>query len=446
MTLPSLEDFLAKYIALESVSLAPRPGAMEKTAQFLVNHLQAMNFFAEIVPIPDGHPIVFAHRRAASPRIRLLLYGHYDVQPADPLEKWETDPFQLTVEDGIAHGRGVADDKGPMAAMLYGLADAGMDDAIDITVVIEGEEEIGSPHVEEFLKDKQICADAVLIADTGSISDDIPALTTGLRSIVSFELTLRTGLRDLHSGFGGALPNAIHELTRLCAKLHNKCGRVAVNGFYEDVTPPTKQEHLTFQFLEDFEVPFPEAMGTRAVANFFPLYLPRSIHAFMPSLEINGIRGGSAKTIIPAEASANITARVANGQNPQKIAQLVEQFIRRHAPKYADLTLAVKCFGAPYAIDFANVSSTFLELFYRMEHSIETAYGKAPLHLREGGSIGIVDAFKSICGADSILVGAVPPDAQIHSPNEHISMEILYRIQRMFKKFFSRIRLGNFTT
>lgn len=438
MTLPSFEDFLAEYISLESVSSMPRPGAMEKTAQFLVDHLQAMKFSAEVVPVSGGHPIVFARRRVASPKIKLLFYGHYDVQPAEPLEEWKTSPFRLTVRDGIAYGRGVADDKGPMAAMLYGLFNTNLDDAIDITVIIEGEEEIGSPHFEEFLKKHEIIADAVIIADTGSISEVVPALTTGMRSIVSFNLNLRTGQRDLHSGFGGALPNAIHELTRLCAMLHDGRGRVAVEGFYEDVIPPTDAERKAFQFLEAGESSFPEAMGTRSVADLFPPHLPRSIHAFMPSLEVNGIRGGSEKTIIPAEASANITARVVNGQNPSKIAKLVEQFIRKHVPRYADLTLTSKCFGAPYAIDPENASSIFFELFHRMEYSMETAFEESPLHLREGGSIGVVDAFKNICGADSILVGVVPPDAQIHGPNEHISMEILHRTRRLFMKFFQK--------
>jgi acetylornithine deacetylase/succinyl-diaminopimelate desuccinylase-like protein len=439
MTLPPFEDFLVEYIALESVSSAPPAGTMEKTARFLVNHLKAMNFSAEVASIPGAHPVVFARRRVASPRLSLLLYGHYDVQPADPLKKWETNPYQLMIRDGIACGRGVADDKGPMAAMLYGLADAGMGDGADITVVIEGEEEIGSPHFVEFLTGQKIIADAAIIADTGSICDDIPALTTGLRSIVSFKLTLRTGLRDLHSGFGGALPNAIHELTRLCAMLHDERGHVAAEGFYEDIIPPTEAERATFQFLEKCEGSFPQAMGTRAVANLFPPLLPRSIHAFMPSLEINGIRGGSEKTVIPAEATANITARVVHGQNPQKIAQLVEQFIRKNIPNYVDLTLAVECFGAPYAIDFQDASPKFSKLFQRMEQSAEAAFGQKPLHLREGGSIGIVDTFKTICGADSILVGVVPPDAQIHSPNERISMEVLSRTRRLFQVFFSQI-------
>jgi acetylornithine deacetylase/succinyl-diaminopimelate desuccinylase-like protein len=159
----------------------------------------------------------------------------------------------------------------------------------------------------------------------------------------------------------------------------------------------------------------------------------------MPSLEINGIRGGSEKTIIPAEASANLTARVVHGQNPQNIAQLIEQVIRRHLPDYVDLTLSVECFGMPYAVDFQSLSPEFLGLFRNMEQSAEMAFGRKPLHLREGGSIGVVDAFKTICGADSILVGVVPPHAQIHSPNEHISMEILSRTRRLFQLFFVRV-------
>jgi acetylornithine deacetylase/succinyl-diaminopimelate desuccinylase-like protein len=415
---------------------------MEKTARFLVNHLQAMDFSAEIVSVPGAHPIVLARWKVAAPRASLLLYGHYDVQPADPLEKWKTDPYQLTIVDGVAYGRGVADDKGPLAAMLYGLADAGMG-GVDITVMIEGEEEIGSPHFAEFLRSQEIVADATIIADTGSICDNMPALTTGLRSIISFKLTLRTGLRDLHSGFGGALPNAIHELTRLCAMLHDERGRVTVEGFYEDIIPPTDKERATFQLLEKCEIPFPRAMGTRTVADLFPPILPRSIHAFMPSLEINGIHGGSEKTIIPAEASANITARIVKGQKPQKVARLVEQFIRDHTPDYADLTLAMERFSIPYAIDFQNLAPKFLKLFQHMEQSTGEAFGQKPLHLREGGSIGVVDAFKTICGTDSILVGVVPPDAQIHSPNEHISVETLSRTRRLFGLFFRKFKCGS---
>jgi acetylornithine deacetylase/succinyl-diaminopimelate desuccinylase-like protein len=160
----------------------------------------------------------------------------------------------------------------------------------------------------------------------------------------------------------------------------------------------------------------------------------------MPSLEINGIWGGSHKTVIPGEATAKITARLVHGQSPEKIAQRVEQFLRQKTPAYADLSLAVECYDTPYAVNFKTASPAFRRLFNSMETSLLSVFGKKPLHLREGGSIGVVSAFKRIFNADSILVGIVPPDAQIHSPNEHISMDVLTNARRAFREFFAAIR------
>ncbi|MDR1437608.1 MAG: M20/M25/M40 family metallo-hydrolase [Puniceicoccales bacterium] len=419
---------------------------MEETAEFLSVALGKMGLAVKkIVPSEEMSPIVFASRTVSDGKASILLYGHYDVQPCEPLEQWESDPFRLTVKNGVLFGRGVADDKGPLAAMLFGLADAWevlRNFPVNVHIAVEGEEEVGSPNFAAFLANHagDLSIDAAIIADTGGLSHSMPTLTTALRSVIEFDISLRTCQRDLHSGFGGCLPNAIHELVRLCSQLHGADGAVAVDGFYDGMAEPAEAELSTFRFLEGEKFPFLETFGIASADNPFPNLPIRSVHALRPSLEINGIGGGhqgaGCKTIIPCVAMAKMTARVVAGQSPAKMAEQVCEFLRRNRSSHAELTVGAAIHGHPYGIDFSCTSPRFSHLFRAMEVALGSAFASEPRHLREGGSIGVVSALKDIIGADSILVGIVPPDAQIHGPNEHIPLEILAAGRRAFRQFF----------
>ncbi|MDR0428683.1 MAG: M20/M25/M40 family metallo-hydrolase [Puniceicoccales bacterium] len=444
------KEFLKEFISFRSISSEKEcENVMTSTAKFLQNALERMGLVAELcVPHCGGNPIVFALRCVSDAKFSLLLYGHYDVQPVDPLESWDTSPFCMKCNNGLLFGRGIADDKGPLAAMLFAMEDilGEMHNfPINIFVTIEGEEEIGSRNFAEFLREnrQRIAVDGVLVCDTGSLSSELPTLTTALRSIIEMEISLQTASEDLHSGFGGCLPNAVHELVRLCSLLHRADGSVNVDGFYGDIVAATADEMETFYHLEREEFPFLETFAVHGVQNPFPELPIRGIHALKPSLEINGIFGGhcgnGCKTIIPCRATAKITVRVVNGQNPQKLLNLLEKFFHREVPSHVQLHLQARICGAPYAIDHCQSSVEFKAMFQQMEDSLQQSFGNKPLHLREGGSIGVVRMFRDHLQADSLLVGIVPPDAHIHAPNEHISLEVLQKARGAFAHFFKEL-------
>lgn len=442
----SLIQFLKSYIALPSISAdSSRRETLKTTAKFAAQQLAKWGISSRLESVNGSAPYVIGQWNSPRAEKTLLFYGHYDVQPVEPLSLWKSDPFQLTRRGNYWFGRGIADDKGPSSIPLFALAKILAefpDFPMHIRVLLEGEEEIGSPNFHEFLRKfrQEIAADSVLIVDTGCPDETLPALTTGLRSIVTFEVNLRTGKEDLHSGFGGCIPNAARELSRLCGKLHDANGKVCVPHFYDDIQTPRPEELAAINHLEKMAPRYGESLGVNHVLPLFPEYLRRGISGFLPSLEINGLHSGyggeGSKTIIPAGGIAKLTARIAAGQNPAQIAKNVAQFLRQNAPDY--VTLQIEIGGTenhPAFIDLNRASSSFLELFRSMQWALEKTFSRPPLQLREGGSIGVVSAFREILNCESLMVGIVAPGCHIHAPNENFSQNSIDNALRTFDLF-----------
>lgn len=442
-----VRSFLEAFLGLPSVSTDPQHRAALRGAALLLAHQFAdLNFAAEVLET-DGNPAVFASYDGPDGAPTLLIYGHYDVQPADPLDQWLSDPFRLTERDGILYGRGIADDKGPSCLPIFALARTLKkypNLPLSVKFLFEGEEEIGSPSLRRLLlKERQrLSADAALIVDSGCPSDQMPAITTGLRGLLSFDLRLRTADRDIHSGFGGNIPNAADEMARLCSTLHDDRGHVLVEGFYRHIRPLREEEIGAFQTLDilfgDPLADFP----IRAFLDPFPRLSPRSVHATMPSLEINGIGSGyggeGSKTIIPAEAFAKISIRTVPDQRADVLLDQVRAHLQRHCPAHVELQIIPHGGVAqPYLLDLDRANPFFRSLLGRADESLETVFGRRPLQLREGGSIGVVGLLKEILGLDSLLVGLVPPECRIHSPNENWSIRSLERSYAVFRDLFN---------
>jgi acetylornithine deacetylase/succinyl-diaminopimelate desuccinylase-like protein len=442
-----IRELLSKLISLRSISSYDGNAKdLIETARVLRKFLSECNFSCQLHENYGPGPIIFAECGQHDAPLTLILYGHYDVQPAGPIEMWHTDPFVLTEKDGKFFGRGVADDKGPLVIMLWELCKI-MQNSTNIRaiVLVEGGEEVGSPGFANFLSTfgSNLSADASIIVDSGCPDDATPALTTGLRSIITFEINLRTGDRDVHSGFGGCIPNAVQELTRLCGLLHENSGRVAVPHFYDDIAMPTTSELAAFKLEYNCDNKIHEKFGVRCLRNIFPPLLPNSIHALLPSLELHGICGGhnenGIKTIIPAEASAKFSVRIVSRQNPNLISSYVESFLRDNTPDYAEIAIKSSIAGNAYCVDFESASNSYRHLFKSMELSLESAFSTRPRHLREGGSIGTVSAFKEVLGVDSILVGVVPLSSNIHGPDENWLISTAEKTKRAFANFFYTI-------
>ncbi|MDR1436021.1 MAG: M20/M25/M40 family metallo-hydrolase [Puniceicoccales bacterium] len=434
-------QILRSLIAIGSVSADRAAGGeLERAADFLAAELSAIGFAARCVDGYGPAPIVWAVRGPRAAKVSIIIYGHYDVQPAEPLGLWQTDPFALEERGGLLLGRGAADDKGPLVAALAALYDVGQLENVKITVLFEGAEEIGSVGFGEFLRDSgdQIDGHVAVVADGGCPDESTAALITGLRGLISFELSIRTAERDIHSGYGGCTPNALHELMKLCGKFHGEGGEVAIPGFYDGILAPGPGEIEAFRLL-DCRRNFPAELGVRSQLEVFRDMPPSAVHGLMPSLEINGAWGGhlgsGCKTIIPAEASAKFTVRTVPGQRRELLGESVAEFARANCPPYGSVALNTSYGGNAYAIDWPHVGEKFSVLFGAMERSMRLEFGGEPLRLREGGSIGVVGDFRELLAADSIILGIVPISSNIHAPNENWTLGAFGRTRRSLVRF-----------
>lgn len=425
---PAQIDALLEFLRFPSVSTDPsRARDTAACADWVAARLRGMGLETTVHPTP-GHPVVTARNSHRPGRRTVLIYGHYDVQPADPLELWEHDPFEPRIRDGIVTARGATDNKGQILAHVLGVEAAlrnGGDLPVNLIFLIEGEEEIGSPSLPGFLREHRdrLACDVVAISDTGMIGRGVPTLTYGLRGISCLEIRLTGPDKDLHSGiYGGAVANPITELARLLATLHDAQGRIAIEGFYDSVKP-----------LEDWER---RAWSRLPLTDRDILQLTGSPRLFgeagytaieqtwgRPTAELNGITGGyqgaGSKTVLPSSASAKLSFRLVPGQDPGEVNRLITAHLRRHCPDTVRLDIEVGHSGAPYAVDphagFGKAAQAALG---------KTFGGAEPALIREGGSIPIVtDGFKAILGVDTLLLGLALPDSRCHSPNENFPLE-----------------------
>jgi acetylornithine deacetylase/succinyl-diaminopimelate desuccinylase-like protein len=379
----------------------------------------------EIVPT-KMHPLVYGESLRAPGKPTVLFYGHYDVQPAEPLELWTSPAFEPTVRDGNLFGRGTADDKGQVhihLKALEALLKTSGTLPLNVKVMIEGEEEVGSVNLWEFVQKnrERLKADALVVSDTSMLAKGVPSITYGLRGLNYYQIELTGPAQDLHSGvFGGAVPNPLTILCETIAKLHDKNFRVTVPGFYDDVATLSKQERKALNSLPWKEKEFRKTVGAPGLDGEKGFTIVERLWT-RPTLEVNGIWGGymgeGAKTVIPSKAYAKISTRLVPKQEPAKIAKLVEKHIRKLLPKSVTCKFEVLSTGKPWVAPYSN------PIFQKAIHALESGFGKKAVFIREGGSIPFVtqmhDTFKVPC----VLMGFGLPDENAHAPDEHIALE-----------------------
>ncbi|MGN6387207.1 MAG: dipeptidase [Verrucomicrobiota bacterium] len=417
---------LIEYVSIPSVSAQPQHKTdMQRCAEWISQRARTAGLESQIIPT-RGHPVVLARSPRRKGRPHYLVYGHYDVQPPEPFELWKTPPFQPRLKGNVLFGRGASDNKGQHMAHLLAIEayrQTGTDLPCDVTFLIEGEEEVGSSNLATFLQKnrKQLDVDGVVISDTGIPSLDQPALTYALRGIVAFEIILHGPSRDLHSGiFGGTVDNPAMALSQLLAKARNGNGKINIPGFYDGVLPLSKLERNEFAKLRfdaeeyrDF-LGVPELFGEKG----FTVNDQRSAR---PTFEINGLTSGyqgeGSKTIIPSWARAKVTCRIVPNQDPAQIREAVTTWLRENCPPTVRIEIKSGHGGEPYLFSPTSPAAT------AGLNALRKAFNAEPVLLREGGSIPIVNEFKRILNADTLLLGLALPEDNAHSPNERFSLE-----------------------
>ncbi len=389
---------------------------------------------AEIIPTP-GHPIVFAEKIIDPALPTILVYGHYDVQPADPVELWHTPPFEPTIKktdihpEGAIFCRGSADDKGQFFMHLKAVEAMIAADELpcNVKIMIEGEEEVGSDNLEGFLRAnvEKLAADVILISDTSIIAKEVPSITTGLRGLSYIEVKVTGPNRDLHSGvYGGAVANPLNTLCKMIASLMDEDKHITIPGFYDDVAELSAEEREAMGKAPFDEAAYKAYLQIGAVEGEKG-YTTSERTSIRPTLDVNGIWGGytgeGAKTVLPAVAQAKISMRLVPYQNPDKITALFEQHFKSIAPPSVQVEVNPHHGGQP------SVTPTDT-LEYQAAHlAMEATFGKAPIPKREGGSIPIVALFEEVLGLKSILMGFGLDSDGLHSPNEHYGLFNFYK-------------------
>lgn len=423
---PELVDLFA-FLRFPSVSTDSRHASDTRAcAQWLIEKLSGMELTAKLHETPK-HPIVIARNAHVEGRTTVMIYGHYDVQPVDPLNLWDSQPFEPEIRDGRIWARGATDNKGQMLAHILGVEKMLKEEGelpVNLIFLFEGEEEIGSPNLGPFLeahKDELKC-DVIAISDTGMAAPDTPTLGYGLRGISCAEVILRGAKGDLHSGlFGGAVANPATAVAQLVASLHDLDGKVTVEGFYDKVREmePWERE-MAANTPGTADEDFLNVTGAPSLFGEQGYTAAERVWA-RPTLEINGIGGGyqgeGSKTVLPAEAMAKFSCRLVPDQDPDEIFEKLKTHLEKHCPKGVSMEILKEHGGKPY---LADPQSGFGLCAQR---ALKAAFNKQPVLIREGGSIPIVQTFSDILGADTLLLGLALADAQIHAPNENFPVE-----------------------
>lgn len=437
-------DELFEWLRIPSVSAdSNHAGDVRRAAEWLANNLRGLGIaHVEVLPTP-GHPIVFAEHIQDPALPTILVYGHYDVQPPDPLELWDSPPFEPVIRDGLIYARGSCDDKGQVF-MHAKAAEAWLKTQgklpVNLKFIVEGEEEVGSANLANFLaaNKEKLAADVVLISDTSLFAEDVPSITYGLRGLAYVEVELQGPSRDLHSGvYGGGVHNPLNELCRLVANLHDENHRVTIPGFYDTVRGLTPDERAAFASL-----PFDEA-GWKAEVNVAETrteagYTILEGITARPTLDLNGIWGGyqgeGAKTVLPAKAAAKISCRLVPDQDPDEVADLVRKYFEDNTPPTMKLKFTALHGGYPAIVDTQHPA------MQAASAAMEGVYGKKPVFTREGGSIPVVADFKKYLNLDSVLMGFGLDSDAIHSPNEKYAVSRFYNGIEAGIRFFDAYR------
>lgn len=398
---------------------------LRATANWLCALLKSGGFQAEVAET-GGAPAVLAHGPEVPGKPTVLIYGHYDVQPADPLNLWTTPPFEPTIRNKRIYARGSTDNKGQHLAHILGAIHLLREEGtlpVNLVFLLEGEEEVGSTHLADFIRAhrNRLRCDIVAISDTGQIAEGYPTLTQSLRGIAAMEVVLRGPSTDLHSGiFGGAVVNPAAALCRMLAALHDARGRVAVPGFYDDVPPLDPTERDALAALPMSEESLRQETGVPALGGEEGFTALERI-GIRPTAEINGLTSGyqgeGTKTVLPSIASTKLTFRLVPNQKPERILNLVEIYLQNLLPSGVTMEIIRGHGGMPYLLD---MRSPWCGAALR---ALETTFGRPPALMREGGSIPIVQTFRDLLGADTLLLGLAAPDCKAHAPDENFPVE-----------------------
>ncbi len=435
-------DYLKGLVRIPSVSTSlDHAKAIKETAEILATRLRDLGFSKVAIYPTGGHPVVFGEFITNHPNKKtVLIYGHYDVQPAEPLDLWKTPPFEPTQIGDQLYGRGASDMKGQVAASLAAVESVLQtgEPPVNIKFMIEGEEEIGSPNLAAFLRANAqlLSADVVLNPDSGILAADFPTLTYALRGLAYFELRVFGPEHDLHSGlFGGVVHNPAQALIELIAGMHDADGRVTLPGFYDSVREMTPAERADIAKLPMTEKYYLEQTGVPKLWGETG-YTPAERIGSRPTLEVNGILSGftgqGSKTVIPSWAMAKISMRLVPDQDPDQVHRQLIQYLEQNAPATIRWEV-IKMAGGPASFTNPNHPAAVA-----MSQALETVWGKKPVFKREGGSIPIVAEMQEILGAESVLTGFGLPEDNVHAPNEKLHLPTWYRgIDALIHFFFN---------
>lgn len=423
------EDFVSQledWLRIPSISTDSQYREdVRHAAEWLADHLRDIGVNRVEVMETGGHPIVYAEHLAGENLPTVLVYGHYDVQPPDPLDEWKSPPFEPQRRDGKLYGRGTSDDKGQLF-MHVKAAEAYLrtgQPPVNLKFLIEGEEESGSAHLAQFIQEHRdlLAADVVAISDTAMFAEGVPSITYALRGLAYVQVELQGPDRDLHSGvYGGAVENPINVLARIIANLHGEGHRVAIPGFYDDVLPLTDEERDTFKSLPFDDEEWKASINVGDVQTEEGYSILEGTTA-RPTLDVNGIWGGyqgeGAKTVLPARAGAKISMRLVPNQKPDDIVQKLKAYLEEQVPSTVKMTFRDLHGGNPSIVDTKSPA------MQAAREAVTAVYGKEPYFTREGGSIPVVADFKEILGISTVLMGFGLNSDSIHSPNEHFGLD-----------------------
>lgn len=425
-----LQEFI-EFVRIPSVSTAPEARAdIQRAAQWVADQLRNMGMNNVSVFPTAGHPVVFGeYLGAGANKPTILIYGHYDVQPAEPLDLWHSPAFEPARRGDNLYGRGASDMKGQVMITLKAaealVRTGGL--PVNVKFIIEGEEEVGSPNLGEFIRAHRdlLACDFALNTDTGMIGAEIPTITYGLRGLAYFELRISGPDHDLHSGiFGGAVHNPAQALCELVAGMHDAQGRVTLPGFYDRVLPISDEERQELARLPMDDEFYCQQTGAPALFGETGYTTTERVGA-RPTLEVNGLLSGftgeGSKTVLPAKAMAKISMRLVPEQDPEEVHQQLLQYLEMHVPPTVRWEL-IKMTGGP-----ASITDRHIPGVIAMSQALEATWGKRPLYRREGGSVPVVGQMQKILGIESVLTGFGLPDDNLHAPNEKIHLPTFYR-------------------
>lgn len=441
---PRLLDELLTFLRIPSVSTAPEHKAdVRKAAEFVADALRKAKLENVEIVETKGHPLVYADWLHAPGKPTVLCYGHYDVQPPDPLDEWISPPFEPTIRNGNIYARGATDDKGQMymhIKAVEALFEMHGKLPVNVKFLFEGEEESGGTAIAEFLprNTEKLKADVALVSDTEFYAEGLPTLCVGLRGLIYSEIEARGAARDLHSGtFGGVAPNPLFALAEILTKLKDENGRIQVPGMYDDVTPPTAEEKESWQSLPFDEEKFRRnEVGSRALTGEPGFSVAERTWA-RPTLEVHGIVGGymapGAKTVIPAKATAKVSMRLVPDQKPDKIVEAYKKYVAEITPRGIQTDVRILSANPASGVNPAHPA------IHCASEALTEVFGRETVYIRGGGSIPIVGDFKKHLGIPTVLMGFSNPDDGLHSPNEKYPVANYYAgivtIAHFFEKY-----------